>query len=1187
MNGVKRVHFVGIGGAGLSALAHVMLARGWQVSGSDRERSARTATLEAAGVTIHLGHSAEWVQGVDVVVISSAIPADNPERVAAEGAGIPVMKRDRWLGEITRGNELIAVAGTHGKTTTSAMIALMLTDAGLDPTVVIGGEVPQLGGNARTGTSNLFVIEADEYDHAFLGLHPAIAVVLNVEHDHPDIFPDNAAVQQTFRRFLGQVRRDGAIVACTDDPGVRQVLVGWRHPAPVLSYGLNGPDGEGTWQAGGLKTNEEGGTDFVAVLRGEPFGAFRLRIPGQHNVLNALAAIAVGERLGVDVSSMQATLARFTGAERRFQAVGSVGRVQIFDDYAHHPTEIRATLDAARQKFGERPLWVVFQPHTFSRLEALYGEFTTAFDDADYVIVSDVYAAREQGDVAAMGRKLAGDIKGPGAVYQATQEDILSHLLANLPDDVIVMTLGAGDITGLGPRLRQSLESRQKADDGRWTPVLNEANGMDDGQRHTDTTDVGALLQEAVSAKNVMQDEPMARHTSFRVGGPADWLVRVSNAEELLKAVQVAYRANLPYRIIGGGSNVLVSDAGVRGIVILNRATNYVLEEREGGFILEAESGVSLPRLAGELAKRGAAGMEWGVGVPGTIGGAVVQNAGAWGTEAKDRLLSVEYWTPGREEPEIVPASELRLRYRGSMILDMPHQERPVVLRASFRLERDEPEAIAQRNATYVGQRTATQPRAASGGSTFRNPPGDYAGRLIEAAGLKGHRVGNASISAQHANFIVNHGGATAAEIRALIALAQGTVQEKFGIHLHPEVEFVGEGDDGRRATDDSQRQTDEGVEGKRVRVVVLFGGKSGEHEVSLSSARSVMAALDPARYEVMPVGITRQGQWLLGADPMKQLTNGTTNGKYAPPVEPIDMGTAIATGAELTTREPQAVASPLAVADVVFPVLHGPFGEDGTVQGLLEIASLPYVGSGVAGSAVGMDKVLMKGLFASAGLPQLPFVAVNRHEWETNPDSVLDRVEALLPYPAFVKPANMGSSVGISKVITRDELREGLTLAARYDRRLIVEQGLERPREIEVSVLGNDEPVASIAGEVVPSAKHEFYDYESKYTDGHADLLIPAPITEAQLQTAQEMAIRAFQAVDAAGLSRVDFLMDRETGTLYLNELNTMPGFTATSMYPKLWEASGLPYPKLLDTLIKLALERHQDRRRTINARR
>ncbi|MGH2544617.1 MAG: D-alanine--D-alanine ligase family protein, partial [Ardenticatenaceae bacterium] len=285
---------------------------------------------------------------------------------------------------------------------------------------------------------------------------------------------------------------------------------------------------------------------------------------------------------------------------------------------------------------------------------------------------------------------------------------------------------------------------------------------------------------------------------------------------------------------------------------------------------------------------------------------------------------------------------------------------------------------------------------------------------------------------------------------------------------------------------------------GDRIRVAVIFGGRSGEHEVSLSSARGIMKALDPARYEVLPVGVTREGQWLLNGEPMKQLTataekqQAVLSGRAA-----LDVGEDLVAGTELAVCDRRERASPLAVADVVFPVLHGPYGEDGTVQGLLEIAGLPYVGSGVAGSAVGMDKILMKGLFTTTGLRQLPYLAVLRHEWEKEPEHVLDRIERQLVYPLFVKPANLGSSVGVSKARTRGELSAGLDLAACYDRRILVEQGLERPREIEVAVLGNDEPAASIAGEIIPTEKYEFYNYQSKYTEGEAALLIPAPLSD------------------------------------------------------------------------------------------
>jgi D-alanine-D-alanine ligase len=352
----------------------------------------------------------------------------------------------------------------------------------------------------------------------------------------------------------------------------------------------------------------------------------------------------------------------------------------------------------------------------------------------------------------------------------------------------------------------------------------------------------------------------------------------------------------------------------------------------------------------------------------------------------------------------------------------------------------------------------------------------------------------------------------------------------------------------------------------KPIRIAVLFGGRSGEHEVSLASARSIMKALDPKLYEVLPVGITREGQWLGGEKSMQELI-ALAEQKY------------LQSDLALHQRLPSEAI--IAHADVVFPVLHGPFGEDGTIQGLLEIAGLPYVGSGVTGSAVGMDKILMKAVFVNAGLPVLPYLGLTRHKWQQKPDSVLQRIESSLAYPIFVKPANLGSSVGISKARTRDELEEALNFAALYDRRLIVEQGLERPREIELSVLGNDQPLVSIAGEIVPDEKYEFYDYESKYTAAQADLLIPAPLSKEQELTVQEMAIQAFQAVDAAGLSRVDFLMDRDSKLFYINELNTMPGFTMTSMYPKLWEASGLPYSELLQKLIELAFERHQEQNR------
>ncbi len=352
-----------------------------------------------------------------------------------------------------------------------------------------------------------------------------------------------------------------------------------------------------------------------------------------------------------------------------------------------------------------------------------------------------------------------------------------------------------------------------------------------------------------------------------------------------------------------------------------------------------------------------------------------------------------------------------------------------------------------------------------------------------------------------------------------------------------------------------------------RIRIAVVFGGQSDEHDVSLRSAQTVMAALDPAKYEVVPIGITREGRWLAGGDSFHQLA------AHSPLFALVSNGL-------VETATPAALATVFAGGlDVVFPVLHGPMGEDGTVQGFLELAGVPYVGAGVLGSAVAMDKAIAKELLARAGLPQAPWLTVRRREWERNPDAVCQRVAECLGFPCFTKPANLGSSVGITKVHGPDELPGGINEAARYDRKIVIERGVDA-RELEVSVLGNEEPIASVAGEIVPC--NEFYDYNAKYIDDRSELIIPAPVPPAVMDEVRALAVAAFRALDLAGMARVDFFLDRNTDQLYVNEVNTIPGFTSISMYPKLWEASGIPLPELVDRLIGLALERHAERRRS-----
>lgn len=376
-------------------------------------------------------------------------------------------------------------------------------------------------------------------------------------------------------------------------------------------------------------------------------------------------------------------------------------------------------------------------------------------------------------------------------------------------------------------------------------------------------------------------------------------------------------------------------------------------------------------------------------------------------------------------------------------------------------------------------------------------------------------------------------------------------------------------------------------IPNRKLRVGVIFGGRSGEHEVSLMSAKSVMAALDPNKYEVVPIGISRSGRWLAG-EVMAALEAGEEGGSRTARTR---MGETMAVAllpAEAEADKPYALVglersetrpanlAEVAELDVIFPVLHGTYGEDGTVQGLLELANLPYVGAGVVGSAVGMDKAIFKQVMVANHLPVLPWKLVAKSEWGKRAEAILDEVEASFRYPVFTKPANLGSSVGISKCRNRMELAAGLDEAAEYDRRLLIEQGINA-RELEISVLGNDEPIASIVGEIRP--RREFYDYVAKYISDDSELLIPAPIEPELAEAARELAVKAYRAIDAAGLGRVDLMLDKDNGRLYVNEINTIPGFTSISMYPKLWEATGISYPELLDRLIELAVARHEEK--------
>ncbi len=359
----------------------------------------------------------------------------------------------------------------------------------------------------------------------------------------------------------------------------------------------------------------------------------------------------------------------------------------------------------------------------------------------------------------------------------------------------------------------------------------------------------------------------------------------------------------------------------------------------------------------------------------------------------------------------------------------------------------------------------------------------------------------------------------------------------------------------------------------RKLKVGIIFGGRSGEHEVSCCSAASVMQAINQEKYTIIPIGITKQGKWISPQETLKTLSSGRIEGESN-----VVLLNDPANKALLNLTQNKRIDNRYQEKlDVIFPVLHGPYGEDGTIQGLLELADIPYVGAGVAASAISMDKELMKTIFQQKNLPVLKWMTIKRKEWRQDRKQIITLIQKNFDYPVFVKPTNLGSSVGISKVKNEKELEKAIDIASSYDRKILVEQGLEEIREIECGILGNDEPSPSVLGEIKPAG--EFYDYDSKYLNRKTQLIVPANLSTEVTHQIQEIACRAFKAIDAAGMARVDFFVTREENRIYLNEINTIPGFTSMSMYPRLWEATGIPYPRLIEQLIQLALERHQDK--------
>jgi UDP-N-acetylmuramate--alanine ligase len=800
------VHFVGIGGIGMSGLARILRAWGYSVSGSDATASPLLDELAAEGIAVTVGHSATTAAAsADLVVITSAVKSDNPEIVAARAAGRPVVKRAQLLGALADARRGIAVAGSHGKSTTSGMLVAALRALGAEPSFAIGAILSAAGTNAAPGAGEEMVVEADEYDRSFLHLHPHVAVITNVDYDHPDLFPDLDAYDAAVAGFVAGIRRDGALVIAGDDPGCLRLMAraDWAPPRNLVTFGeLPAAD----WR---LDRGEEGwwvvGPDDIGV-------PLRIQVPGHHNARNGAAALAALVALGYDAAAAAAALESYTGVGRRFETKGDARGVTVIDDYAHHPSEIAVNLRTARERFPGRRLWAVFQPHTFSRLKALLAEFAASLQDADRRLILDVYAARETDDIGVSAADLVRLL--PAGTLAARDPADAARVLAEMvsPGDV-VLTLGAGSVTEVGPMLLRALTplppSAGSTGEGGTRSATQSAplshrkgRGVGGegsrGERLGVRADAEPLAIPNHPTLKIQRNAPMRLHTTWRIGGPADFLVRAATPGDLIAAAAWGRQEGLPLTVIGGGSNLLVDDRGIRGLVILvrtpgERAGDLVQAEDLGDAIrLRVAAQAPLSWIGRYAAERGWAGLDWGVGLPGTIGGATVNNAGAHGTEQIDHLERVVILD---DEGEIVerPAVWLQAAYRHTIVKATPRPRPWNVLAAVMRLPKGDPAALVRLADEHAAFRKLTQPTGACAGSTFANPPGDFAGRLLEASGMKGFAVGGAMFSSKHANWIVNDGAATAANVRELIATAQARVRERFGVELWREVEFLGE----------------------------------------------------------------------------------------------------------------------------------------------------------------------------------------------------------------------------------------------------------------------------------------------------------------------------------------------------------------------------------------------------------
>ena len=747
------VYLVGAGGCGMSGLAHLLLDLGLAVQGSDLRDHAGLRLLRERGAVLHEGHAPEQLRAAqpDLVVYSSAIRMDNPELALAQQLGIPLVRRAVLLAALAHQRRAVCVAGMHGKTTTTALLAYALEQLEAPAGFAVGAGVPQLGRSARMGAdaSAWFSVEADESDGTLREFHPEQAIVLNIDEEHLDYFANFQAVCDEFMTFAEQTH--GRLIFCADDACLLELFGGH---ARSVSYGFN--------PAADYHAEVLGSGRFSVECAGEALGEFSLKLWGEKNISNAVAVVAFLHANGFEADAIREALKGFQGADRRQQELFCDERFRIFDDYGHHPAEIEATLRAIRERCAGR-LLVAFQPHRYSRTQHLLSEFAGCFGEADLLWITEVYAASEEPIADIHGQRLVEAIAATGqpAAFTATLDLLRNKVRQALKPGDVAVFLGAGDITQVAHALAKDLHM-------------------------TGTTHAQALRELVSTDSEVLENEPLAMRTTLGVGGPAEILVTPANETDLAATMRYAATHEVSVFLLGRGSNLVIREGGIRGIVICLRHESFTqIDVREN--VLHCGAGARLKHIANAARDAGLAGLEFLEGIPGCLGGALRMNAGAWGGETFEQVESVRFMTRDGQIEER-PGFEMGAVYRSCPVL-RDH----IALSAVLRGELESREGVRARMDAFRKQRTENQPHNRSAGCMFKNPGISSAGKLVDECRLKGLRVGGAMVSERHGNFIVNDGTATANDVLTLIEQVRERVKVERGIDLQTEVQVVGE----------------------------------------------------------------------------------------------------------------------------------------------------------------------------------------------------------------------------------------------------------------------------------------------------------------------------------------------------------------------------------------------------------